>query len=191
MRLFADRGFDNVTVAEVAEAAEVSLSTVFNYFPTKEDIFFDRQEDVEQEWGEVVRGRKPGESAVAALRRHYFEALERREPRSGIAEGLVTFHRMIEESPALRAREREIGERGVEALARTLAEEAGADPDDITPRVVANQVAGVYGALYNEGRRRLLAGQSVEEAYPFLLRAARRAFDLLENGVGDYCIRPG
>jgi AcrR family transcriptional regulator len=190
-RLFTERGFEKVTVAEVAEAAEVSLSTVFNYFPTKEDLVFDRQEEVEEGWAEVVRDRMPGESAVAALRRDYLKKLREGDPRSGLAEGLASFYRLVEASPSLRAREWEIGERAEAALCRALTEEAGVASDDLTPRVVAGMAAGVYRGLYAESRQRLLDGQRVEEVRPVLLEAARRAFDLLEGGVGGYCTRDG
>ena len=57
MGLFAVRGFDAVTVAEVAQAAEVSVTTVFNYFPTKEDLFYDRQDEVIEHLSRVVSAR--------------------------------------------------------------------------------------------------------------------------------------
>src|ERR687884_1248 len=69
MRLFVQRGFDRVTVAEVADAAGVSEKTVFNYFPTKEDLFFDEVPAREAALVNAVRGRTPGQSVVAALRR--------------------------------------------------------------------------------------------------------------------------
>ncbi len=185
--LFAAHGFDAVTVAEVARAAEVSVNTIFNYFGSKEDLFFDRQEEVEGTWGRVVRERQPGESAVSALRRNFLEALARRDPYSGLNDSLVTFARLIEASPTLRGREREIGEHGEAALARTLAEETGAAANDLTPRIVASQIAGVYRTLFAESRRRLLAGESADTIYPDLRWAAERAFDLLEKGIGDYC----
>ena len=75
MSLFAARGFDRVTVAEVAAAAEVATTTVFNYFPTKEDLFYDRQDEVVGHLGHVVRHRAPGESFVAACRRDMLELI--------------------------------------------------------------------------------------------------------------------
>src|ERR1700679_3045734 len=78
MGLFAGRGFDQVTVAEVAEAAEVGVSTVFNYFPTKEDLFFDRQQDVVEHLGRVVRARAGGESFSDACRRDMVALIEAR-----------------------------------------------------------------------------------------------------------------
>ena len=69
MQLFAQRGFDRVTVAEVAAAADVSEKTVYNYFPTKEDLFFDEVPAREEALVAAVRGRRAGESILAALRR--------------------------------------------------------------------------------------------------------------------------
>ena len=66
-RLFAERGFDAVTVAEIARAAEVAEKTVFNYFPTKEDLFYRRLEGFEDELLDAIRQREPGESVLAAL----------------------------------------------------------------------------------------------------------------------------
>src|SRR5919201_222062 len=68
-RLFAERGFDRVTVAEIARAANVSEGTVFNYFPTKADLFYDRMEVFEERLVEAVRARAPGDSVPASLRR--------------------------------------------------------------------------------------------------------------------------
>src|SRR6266496_5136190 len=68
-RLFAERGFDDVTVAEVARAAAVSEGTVFNYFPTKEELFYSGMEVFEAKLVEAVRERPPGESVLAAFRR--------------------------------------------------------------------------------------------------------------------------
>src|SRR5512146_1832776 len=69
LELFAVRGFDRVTVAEIAAAAGVSEKTVFNYFPTKEDLFFDEVPKREAALVEAIAGRGPGESILVALRR--------------------------------------------------------------------------------------------------------------------------
>src|SRR5438128_3317105 len=76
-RLFAERGFDGVTVAEVARAADVSEGTVFNYFPTKEDLFYSGMESFEAALVEAVRDRPAGESAPAAFRRFLLESCGR------------------------------------------------------------------------------------------------------------------
>src|SRR5262249_34979473 len=87
MGLFMLRGFDQTTVADIAEAADVSVNTVFNYFKTKEDLFFDRQDAAVQSLGRVVASRREGESVVDALRRDFYEALDERDWRYGIVNG--------------------------------------------------------------------------------------------------------
>src|SRR5262250_822800 len=69
LELFDERGFDKVPVADVARAAEVSEATVFNYFPTKEDLVFQGMEAFEAELLRAVRDRPVGESAAAAFGR--------------------------------------------------------------------------------------------------------------------------
>src|SRR3954470_5407116 len=97
-RLFGARGFDNVTVAEIAAVANVSKMTVFNYFPRKEDLLFDRQEEAQELLEGAVRGRQPGETAVAALRRLALALLAQRHPLSGLRDGSEWFWKIVEES---------------------------------------------------------------------------------------------
>src|SRR5919197_6569618 len=73
LELFRERGFDAVTVSEVARAADVSEGTVFNYFPTKEDLFYGRMETFEETLVEAVRRRPPGEAVLAAFHRTVLE----------------------------------------------------------------------------------------------------------------------
>src|SRR5258708_3180499 len=75
-RLFAARGFERITVAEVAREANVSEVTVFNYFPTKEDLFYAGMHFFEEELLEAVRRRKPGESALRAFRRKLLDSVQ-------------------------------------------------------------------------------------------------------------------
>jgi AcrR family transcriptional regulator len=190
MGLFMLRGFEKVTVAEVAEAADVSVNTVFNYFRTKEDLFFDRQDVAVESMGRVVAARPAGQSAIEALRRDFFSALEERDWRYGITGGAPDFFRMVSESPALVARARQMQELREDYLARVLAEETDADPDDPTPRIVAAQLVGLTRAISAEYLRRRMAGESLEAVLPPIRAAARRAFDLIEHGVGDYAVKP-
>jgi AcrR family transcriptional regulator len=190
MGLFMLRGFEKVTVAEVAEAAGVSVNTVFNYFKAKEDLFFDRQDVAVENMGRVVAARRQGESAIAALRRDFHSALDERDWRYGIAAGAPDFFRMVAASPALVNRVRQMDELREEYLARVLAEETDADPDDPTPRLVAAQVVALTRAVTAEFVRRRLAGEPLDVIIPPTRRAADRAFDLLQSGIGDYGVRP-
>ncbi|NED52040.1 helix-turn-helix transcriptional regulator, partial [Micromonospora aurantiaca] len=85
--LFLMRGFDNVTIADVARTADVSVNTVFNYFKTKEDLFFDREDEMVEAAARDVRDRRPGEGVVALFRRRFFEGLDAGEYRTAFHEG--------------------------------------------------------------------------------------------------------
>src|ERR671936_1884575 len=133
-RLFAERGFEGVTVAEVAREADVSEGTVFNYFPTKEDLFYSGMESFEAALIEAVRARPPGESVLAAFRRY---VLDQSGGVSDRAPAIEKAARLVDASPALQARERALVAEYIGVLAELLAEETGAGSEDIEPRVVA------------------------------------------------------
>ncbi|WP_068061313.1 TetR family transcriptional regulator [Nocardia xishanensis] len=187
--LFLERGFDKVTIAEVAAAADVAKMTVTNYFPRKEDLALDLGEVFVDQLARIVREREPGESALAALRRAYLAAAADRDPVVGFSG--PEFARMIAESPALTARLREFHDDREAALASTLAAETGAAPDDITPRVAAAQLGGVHRVLFEETVRRTLAGESNDEIAGALTEYIRVAFDALEPGLRKYAVRAG
>ncbi len=188
--LFAERGFDTVTVAEVAAAAEVSEATVFNYFPTKEDLFYSGLEAFESMLLDAVRERSPGESALAAFGRFIAEPrglLASKDPEA--AERQAAMARVIEESPALRAREQAILAGFTNSLAELLREEVGAGPDDVEPWVMANAMLGVHRALLAFARGQVLAGTR----NPLLARRvraqAKRVLKALDEGFSDYAVR--
>lgn len=197
MRLFVERGFDDVTVAEVAEAADVSVNTVFNHFRTKEDLFFGLHETMQAQFAEFARARRPGEPVVAFLRRQLPEVLARfREaPRGWLAVGFrEEIQRVFLGSPALQVRAAQFarGEgRGLmDALARALTEDTGAGPDDLRPLLVASQVLSLFVTLSLEAERRRRSGQDPEVIDAALRSTAEAALDLLEHGVGDYGANP-
>ena len=183
--LFAERGFDHVTVAEIAREADVSEKTVFNYFPAKEDLFYSRLEAFEEDLLKALRERGEGTSVLAAFRsflmgRQGVFALD-----EGATEQLRSMTRLITDSPALLAREREVFERYADALAGLIAEEMGAAPGDVEPRAVAGALLGVHRALIDYVRRRALDGASASEIGPEVRRQAKRAFARLERGLAD------
>ena len=185
MRLFLERGFGAVTVVEIARAAEVAEKTVYNYFPTKEDLVYERLESFESALLAAIRGRKPGESFLAAFGRFVLGSggLLAAEDAS---EKLRAVSRMIAGSPALLAREEHVFARYTASLAALIAEETGARDDDVRPWVAANALMGVHRALVDYVRRETLAGTPNAK----LARAVRvqgtRALAALERGLGDY-----
>jgi AcrR family transcriptional regulator len=189
-RLFVERGFDAVTVADVARAADVSEGTVFNYFPTKEDLFYGRMETFEEELVDAVRARAPGESALAAFRRFVLERSVRLAAEE-VADVVATAARIVAASPALQAREREIVAHYTDALATLLAEETRAGPGDVEPSAAAHALMGVQRALVAHVRARVLAGRRGPKLAAEVRAQGKRAFATLERGLGDYAIKPG
>jgi AcrR family transcriptional regulator len=192
-RLFSERGFERVPVAEIARAAEVSEQTVFNYFPTKEDLVYWRMESFEEELLTTIREREPGEPVLAAFRRFVLTPrglLGRYDAEA--RERLADVTRMIVASPALLAREQQIFAGYTASLAALIAEEAGAQAGEIEPWVAANAMIGVHRALVDHARRRIVEGAR----HPRLAREVRaeteRALALLEDGLGRYAVKdPG
>ena len=184
-KMFIERGFDAVTVAEVAAAAEVSVGTIFNYFETKEDLFFDHEGDLIAAQCRFVRERRAGESITAALHRAFHAAIDTDAiPRLISGEG--RFVRTIEASPALRARARFALDKTEAALAETIAEEVGAAKSDPTPRAVAAMVIAIERMLMEEARAAILRGDASTATKRRLRRTCDRAFELLESGVQGY-----
>ena len=184
--MFAERGFDEVTIAQVAEAAGVAKMTVTNYFPRKEDLVFDRSEAVIRSLADVITARAPGESLLAALRRDYAARIAAGDVTLGLTG--PAFARMIANSPVLTSRGLEISDLCERALGDAIAAETGTDT--VGQRVVAAQLAAVHRVLSADGMRRSLAGQPREEIRETLAAEAQRAFDLLEPSLGSYGIRP-
>ena len=187
-RLFAERGFDAVTVAEVARAADVSEGTVFNYFPTKEDLY-GGMEAFEAELVEAVRHRHAGESVLNAFRRFVLDR-SRTLAAEETAEVTASAARLIGASPVLQAREREIVTRASDALAAILARETGAGADDVEARAVANALMGVQQALITHVRAQVLNGRRGQKLAADARSQARRAFARLEAGLSDYATKP-
>jgi AcrR family transcriptional regulator len=178
MRLFVERGFDHVTVSEVAAASRVSEKTVFNYFPTKEDLFFDELPERQAALVAAIRNRVPGESIVAALRR-----LQAADCPRLCSAGFAVFARIIEESPALQAKELEVMAQMTELLAGTIREELGVH--EVDAKVAANMLVGVHWQLFRNARTQALAGRYGPAAVRRLRSDLDRAYRLLEHGLGE------
>jgi AcrR family transcriptional regulator len=172
-------------VAEIASEAEVSEATVFNYFPSKEDLVFHRMEKFEEELLSVIQERPEGESIVAAFGRFALKPrgfLASDDPRA--TEGMRAAARIITGSPALLARERAIFERYTSTLAALIGEHRGMAADDVEPWVAANALIGVHRALIDYVHRQALAGVENRRIARNLRTHGKRALTLLERGLG-------
>lgn len=193
--LFLEHGFDQVTVAEVARHAGVSTNTVFNYFATKEDLLFDRQAEAEEHLAALVRDRGPDACPVAVIRDDLLTALRQDHPMLGLQPGAPAFWQVILDSPALRAREREIGERIETALAAALTAHpprlADAPAGEALPTLLAGAIAGTHRAALRELRRRIMAGEPPARVRDSVASVAEQAFGLLCTGLHPGGDQPG
>jgi AcrR family transcriptional regulator len=155
-RMFLERGFDAVSVAEVAEAAGVSKMTVFNYFPRKEDLFLDRGPEFAALITEAVRERPAGVSPAAAVRDLCLRLIDESRPPVGVHDLMTDFWRVVLDSPALRARVREALDE-LEALLAALLAEAG---QPHATMAAALMLAAVR-ICYVDAARRMLGGESI------------------------------
>ena len=175
-------------MAQIARAADVSEGTVFNYFPTKEDLFYGDMEAFETELVDAVRRRRAGESVLSAFRRFVLERSGRLAAEE-VAEVIAAAARVVGASPALQAREREVVAAATDALAALLAEETGAG-DDVEPWAAANALMGVQRALVAHVRAQVLRGRRGPTLAADARSRAERAFARLEAGLGDYATTP-
>jgi AcrR family transcriptional regulator len=183
--LFMARGFDNVTVAEIAEAANVSKMTVFNYFPRKEELFFDRGVEALDLLDSAIRGRAPGESAINALRGLLLRLTEQRHALSALLDTIGPFIQVVLESPALKAGALQMVNDLETHLAAEFAEITGDKQTDPLPALAAALVIATMRTLYQHTTRRILAGERADDIYPDQVALINRAFDMLGAALGD------
>lgn len=187
--LFLERGFDQVSVADVAAAAEISKPTLFRYFRSKEDLVLHRFADHEGEAARVVRQRPAHQPPLAALREHFLAGLARRDPVTGLNDHpeVLAFHDLVFSTPSLAARVNEYVARDEEALAAALAEAAPA-LDELTARLAAAQIIAVQRVLARENWRRLAAGEPAAAVHEAAKASAGTAFRLLATGLDELAL---
>ncbi|WP_449485158.1 TetR/AcrR family transcriptional regulator [Streptomyces avidinii] len=182
LELFLERGFDAVSVADVAAAAEVSKPTLFRYFPSKEDLVLDRFADHQDEAARIVRERPAGQGPVGAVHAHFLAALDERDPITGLCDhpDVLAFQRLLYTTAGLESRMRHYTDREVELLAAEL-ESEGVRP--LSARLAATHLVAVRHELGRENFRRIDAGQSADEAHPAAVADCEQAFVMLADGL--------
>ncbi len=185
--LFLVRGFDHVKVSEVAEIVGVSEKTVYNYFPTKESLVFDRTDEDIAHLVSALRNREPGESPAKAVLRALGEELEELvELPEAIEVMLPLFDEMIAETPSLRAAWLDLQGRLVEVATEELAALADVDPRDPEPIIAARAIAGLYELAPASRIRHMeqgLRGRALADA---VLADLQRAVRLLDTGLWSF-----
>jgi len=192
-RLFAQRGFDAVTVAEIAVAADVSEKTVFNHFTTKEDLVFAGGEERLAELQAAIARRPPGSSLLDVFRANTAAMLEAIAAGAGESGDGLVVPRIVRDSPALQERLAAGWAREADTLAAAVAEATGAEDGDLVPEVVARTLAWALIAIFRAALDGLLAGEDPAQLAARLRPQAARAYDRLAAGLGDYGVagQPG
>jgi AcrR family transcriptional regulator len=184
--LFLEHGFESVTVDDVARAADVSRQTVFNYFPTKEQMLFDREEEIGEALLALVAGHNDGASLVAAFRRHTREFWERFGAILSGGGETHGFWEIVRASPALRDYAEASFGRQARRVGDALAHAWNRSPDDPTCHALARALCGVNVAFLMCGMDRLTDGGDAPTVVADMIAQSGEAYAALAQGLGQY-----
>lgn len=168
--LFVERGFDNVTIDEIAEAADVGRMTVFNHFPRKEDMFFDRDEEGREVLRAALRDRDTGVTPVEALRLLAYRAVHGNPPYVNFFSGSKSFVEAVEKSATLIARARAIRDELTKLMTVAFAESVGREPDDPDAHLAANLLLATWTTAFIQAHKAYQREQDAEKAKEIFLR---------------------
>jgi len=191
-RMFVERGFDAVRVAEVAEACGVSEKTVFNYFPTKESLVLDRLEVTVNSLrtGLADPAVPPTEAALRILGgelRAMTTWLNSQDDPAEAAGGIRRFGDLIRATPSLRAYQSDMMDQFVSLAAELLAARAGMRPDDPEPQIAARALLGLWH-VQAESLRKHLSG-APGRVQEMVTADVRRAARLIDGGLSSFAVR--
>lgn len=163
-RLFFERGFENVTVDEIAAAADVGRMTVFNHFPRKEDMFFDRDEEGRDILREALRQRHPRVPPIEALRLLAHRMVAEQSPFVEFSARSLSFMETIEGSETLKARARAIRDELAQAVTVALSECAGREPADADAHLAAGLLLATWTVAFIQAHQNFRQSRDTEEA---------------------------
>jgi AcrR family transcriptional regulator len=180
-RLFQERGFENVSVVEIAAAANVSKMTVFNYFARKEDLYFDRGLSDLALAAQALRERASNVSPLGALQALVHRMVDERHVQAKFTPAVVAFWRTVKESPALRARARELRDELESGLTELL--QASVRRRDPRARLIASMLAAAWRVAYTTALRRQRAGDNAADVRAAFLDSVDEAFAIIRKGA--------
>jgi AcrR family transcriptional regulator len=195
--LFLERGFDGFKVTDVADACGVSEKTVYNYFPTKEALILDQEENTAEAIRHAIgpgATKSPVEAIVDVL------VMQRRQMREGLSDtggddaGLALLRRFasqLEQTPSLRAAYGEMMERLARVAAEALAERAGVSPDDPEPMIAGHALVGLADVQQRALLRDVESDKSVDDVYDRADAELRRAAQLIDTGLWSFATSTG
>jgi AcrR family transcriptional regulator len=195
LALFSERGYDAVTIAEIAEAADVAKQTVVNHFPAKDDLLFAWHRPVEADLIDMIDQLPLGTSLPEFLKdelprlfvhlSEVPEAADGGDPRTAVDDRLAGVGTIIQNSPALQDALRLRGARYQEDLAAILCDRVPARLGAVAARAIAAFILTTVTAMIDEATRLRGAGQPPEQIAATLTDTVGRALDILHTGIGD------
>lgn len=183
--LFARHGYDGVTVDDVAREAGVARKTVFNHFPSKEDLVFDREDEVRAGTVAAIRDRPPGTTPVEALRafsRAFYQRIASSPAEPDSVRGTIAH--LVTASPALQTRTLQMARRQTLAVEAVLAAEEGVS--ELRAAAAARALVGVQGLLFERWCRRIADGAGNDEAASAILAELDAAYDVVAAGLARW-----
>jgi AcrR family transcriptional regulator len=191
--MFLERGFDAVKVSEIAAACDVSEKTVFNYFPTKESLLFDQEEDLAARIDQGLHAAGDGvplvDSVLAVLEAQIEEVHDdwatRHDP-AGVMSTVRRFSELVETHPALMSALQAMLDRLTQVAAEALADRAGVDSEDPEPQMAGMIVVGLWRTYFQSMRRYAVDDLSVDEVRDALLSDVRRAAQVADSGLSAF-----
>jgi len=183
VRLFLERGYDAVSVADIAAEAGVSKMTVFNYFDSKEDLLLRQLEQQVTAPADLVRQRPSGMSPLGALEQAFLTAVAEHDPSSGLCPDarFIAFRSLIVNSSALSTGLIAQSIRSEKALAGALAEVAGVD--EFLATVAAGQLMSLQRTLSTANFNRIMAGGELATMTAAAIEDAELGFGLVRSGL--------
>jgi AcrR family transcriptional regulator len=189
--MFLERGFDEVKVSEIAVACEVSEKTIYNYFPTKESLVLDMEDamvaDIREALGPGGR-TSPVDAIVQAITRDVSRMyMEIDEHDQAFDMTLIRrFGEMIDNTPSLRAAQRDGMDRIARVAAEAMAARVGMDPDDPEPQIAADAILALWRVMFRAMTKYSGGGFSPGEARDLVLNEVRRAARLIDTGLWSF-----
>lgn len=180
LALFLEHGYDAVTVADVAVAADVSEKTVFNHFPAKEDLVFANSEEKLSDRAEAIRLRPPGTPIARVFEAETMRLLA--EIESGELDRMMTVPRLVRSSPALLGRLMSAWEREAAALTAAVTDDA----DDLIAAAAVRSLVWAHRIVFRAAMKRLIAGDEPADVARDLRIEADRVYAQLERGLAGY-----
>ena len=180
LALFLEHGYDAVTVADVAVAADVSEKTVFNHFPAKEDLVFANSEEKLSDRAEAIRSRPPGMPIARVFEAETMRLLD--EIESGELDRMMTVPRLVRSSPALLGRLMSAWEREAATLTAAVTDDA----DDLIAAAAVRSFVWAHRIVFRAATRRLIAGEAPADVARDLRIEAERVYAQLDRGLAGY-----